>query len=249
MPGLDLILPARFHEISVATADIRASMDFYQALGFTAVATGDTVPHRYGVITDGHLVLGLHEAPGFGPGLTFVRPALAAWADELVASGLQTYVHRTHPETFNEIAFADPEGNRLWFIEAPIHATTGPQPGASACGEFLHLGLPTRDPDRSCAFWEGFGFVALGETPDPYDHHVLTSDHLNLALHSPRLLDAPLLVFTAPGSGDGSGTLRDTGITPLARPPRGLPRGSALFEAPEGTLLLVLGPVAPAQAG
>ena len=230
---------ARFHEISVTTADIRASMDFYLALGFTALTTGDVLPHRYGVITDGRLVLGLHEAPGLASGLTFVRPALAAWADQLTASGMEPEVIRTHADAFNEVAFSDPEGNRLWFIEAPIHATANPGHNASACGEFQHLGLPTRDAATLGAFWERFGFVALGEADEPYAHHALTSDHLNLALHSPRVLDAPALVFAAAEADHIETLCAATGTTP-ARPPRGLPHGSALFEAPEGTLLLVL---------
>jgi catechol 2,3-dioxygenase-like lactoylglutathione lyase family enzyme len=233
-------MPARFHEISVPTADIRGSMSFYQSVGFTAVDTGDALPHRYGVITDGRLVLGLHEAPELTPGLTFVRPELSQWAAELAASGLTPAVQHTHPEAFNEIAFDDPEGNRLWFIEAPIHATVAARQAIPACGEFLHLSLPTRNPEAMCAFWEGAGFVALGTAAEPYEHLALTSDHLNLALHAPRLLDAPMLVFAAPAAGariDFLGTAGHASRRPL---PRGLPRGSTLLEAPEGTPLLIL---------
>lgn len=65
-------MPGRFHEISVATPDIGASIDFYQALGFWQASTGDAWPHRYGVITDGRMVLGLHEVPDFAA-LTFIH--------------------------------------------------------------------------------------------------------------------------------------------------------------------------------
>lgn len=232
----------RFHEISLPTTDIQASMDFYQSLGFTPLDTGDTLSHRYGVVTDGRLVLGLHESPERVAGLTFIRPELSAWADELLAAGLTPSLIRTHPEAFNEIAVDGPAGNRLWLIEAPIHAAATAAQQTSHCGEFLHLGLPARHPEDMCLFWERFGFVAMGESDDPYAHHALTSDHLNLALHSPRLLDTLVLVFSDPDPERRIARLRDTGLTPQGRVPRGLPQGSAIFEAPEGTQLLILGP-------
>ena len=230
---------ARFHEISLATPDIRASVEFYQALGFTLVNTAEVLPYRYGVVAAGRLVLGLHENPGQAPGVAFVRPELARWADDLAARGLELGTRQTHPDTFNEITLDDPEGHRLWFIEAPVHAPVDPwSTTTAACGEFLHLGLPTRQPETMTRFWEQFGFVGLGESDTPYFHHALTSDHLNLALHAPRLLDAPLLVFHG-GDARGLEALR-AGLAPVSRPARGLPQDSSVFEAPEGTLLLAL---------
>ena len=54
----------RFHEISIATADIRASVEFYESLGFTQAPTTDTWAHPYGVLTDGRLFIGLHQRAG-----------------------------------------------------------------------------------------------------------------------------------------------------------------------------------------
>ena len=51
----------RFHEISIATADIRASVEFYESLGFTQAPTTDAWSHPYGVLTDGRLFIGLHQ--------------------------------------------------------------------------------------------------------------------------------------------------------------------------------------------
>ncbi len=55
-------MPGRFHELSIATADIRASLDFYESLGFWQAPTGDAWHHPYAVVTDGRVVLGLHAA-------------------------------------------------------------------------------------------------------------------------------------------------------------------------------------------
>ena len=65
-------LLGQFHELSLTTRDIRASVEFYEALGFSHCATGDTWPHPYGVLTDGRLFLGLHEYRFPSPSITTV---------------------------------------------------------------------------------------------------------------------------------------------------------------------------------
>src|SRR5579859_7377335 len=67
----------RFHEISIATADIRTAVEFYERLGFTQAPTTDTWSHPYGVLTDGRLFIGLHQRKGPSPTLTFVQPGIA----------------------------------------------------------------------------------------------------------------------------------------------------------------------------
>ena len=43
----------QFRELSLATRDIRASVEFYEALGFSHCSTGDAGTHPYCVMTDG----------------------------------------------------------------------------------------------------------------------------------------------------------------------------------------------------
>ena len=50
----------RFHELTLPTPDIRASVEFYERLGFWQAETGDAWSHPYGVVTDGRIALGLH---------------------------------------------------------------------------------------------------------------------------------------------------------------------------------------------
>ena len=71
----------RFHEISITTADIRASVEFYERLGFTQAPTTDAWSHPYGVLTDGRLFIGLHQRRVPTPVLTFVHPGIATHLD------------------------------------------------------------------------------------------------------------------------------------------------------------------------
>jgi catechol 2,3-dioxygenase-like lactoylglutathione lyase family enzyme len=234
-------MPGRFHELSIATADIRASLDFYESLGFWQAPTGDAWPHPYGVVTDGRVVLGLHEAPDFSA-LTFIHPDLAAVADSLGAAGVTLSLRHTDPDVFNRIEFSDPAGQKIRMLAARTFspALLASEQG-SACGYFGHYSMPARDPDAVTACWEPLGFVALPPQTDPYAHQSLTSDGIDLALHAPQLLPTPALVFCEEGMHAKIDHLRELGVSFASALPRALAgTGAAVLAAPEGTVLLLL---------
>jgi hypothetical protein len=69
----------------------------------------------------------------------------------------------------------------------------------------------------------------------------MTSDLIDLGVHRPRTLEAPVLVFVAADMGERIERLRALGCEFSDDLPRGLdPRHSALLEAPEGTALLLV---------
>jgi catechol 2,3-dioxygenase-like lactoylglutathione lyase family enzyme len=232
-------LLGRFHELSLPTADIRASIEFYESLGFSQVETGDTWSHPYGVVTDGRLVLGLHESERPAC-ITYVRADVQALAAQLEASGIELLLRRTGPEVFNEIAFNDPAGERIAVLEARTHAPgTRRAEETSRCGYFAELSLPAMDFDAAQRFWEPLGFVAIEIDGAPYAHRSLTSDHLDLALHAPRLSSEPLLVFAEGDMTQRIAALAAAGFA-TAAPPAGLDaRANARLRAPEGTQLLL----------
>ena len=79
-----------FHEISLAVRDVRASVEFYERLGFTQATTTDTCPHPYGVLTDGRLFIGLHQRRAL-PGAH-----LRASRRRRRAAGISDAGHRAH---------------------------------------------------------------------------------------------------------------------------------------------------------
>jgi catechol 2,3-dioxygenase-like lactoylglutathione lyase family enzyme len=234
-------MPGRFHELSIATTDIRASIEFYESLGFWQAPTGDAWPHPYGVVTDGRVVLGLHQAPDFSA-LTFVHPDLAAVADSLRAAGVTLSLRQTDPEVFNRIEFHDPSGQKIRMVAARTFSPALPAAeDGSACGYFGHYSMPAHDPDALTAFWEPLGFVAMPPQPDPYEHRSLTSDGIDLALHAPQLLPAPALVFCEEAMPAKIDRLRELGVPFESALPHALARtGAAVLAAPEGTRLLLL---------
>jgi catechol 2,3-dioxygenase-like lactoylglutathione lyase family enzyme len=231
----------KFHEISVETPDIGESVAFYERLGFTQVGTTDTWQHPYGVLTDGRLFLGLHQFKFPSPTITYVHADVAGHAHVIEKQGVELAWKRVSEDAFNEVGFFDPSGQPVRVQEAPTHFAADREPGESSlCGDFAEFSLPGEfEPMR--AFWEPLGFVALGETETPYIRMSMTSDHIDLAVHRPRTLDAPMLVFAAADMGERIERLRSLGLEFSEDLPRGLdPRHSALISAPEGTALLLV---------
>jgi len=231
-----------FHEISLETADIRASVEFYEQLGFCQATTTDTWSHPYGVLTDGRIFLGLHQRRFVSPTVTFVQPGVARLVPEFEARGIALGVCHIEPEVFNEIGFRDPFGQPISVLEARTYSPLALSPAKiSLCGYFDEFSIPVSNFETAKEFWEPLGFVATEESETPYVHLPLTSDYLNIAFHRPRTLDRPMLVFSDPDMPTRIGRLRDLGVALSEELPRGLDGSeNALIESPEGTALLLL---------
>ena len=237
----------RFLEIGIATQDIRASVEFYERLGFTQAQTGDTWSHPYGVLTDGRAYIGLHQSRLDSPALTFVRPGVAEHVAALEDAGAQLSTIKIGGEVFNELAFRDPAGQPVRLLEARTFSPADRSAReTSRCGNFAGLSLPAADFERVSTFWQALGLVAAEEVPRPYPHLPLQSEDLDLSLHRPRFFAEPLLVFRDTEMPVRLTHLRESGVAPLQPPPPGLdPKANALLTAPEGTLLLLLQDPAP----
>lgn len=232
----------RFHEVSLAAADVRAAVEFYERLGFSQAVTTDAFTHPYGVLTDGRLFIGLHQRRCASPTLTFVHAGVAAEVPTITSLGIELTLRHTGDEEFNQIGFEDPFGQAVRIIEARTYSPVERGPGeVSLCGDFAEFSIPGADFAAGQAFWEPLGFVAAEQSPTPYPHLSLTSDHLDIAFHQPRTCDRPLLVFRAPDMAARLERLAGLGITGGAGLPRGLDRdANALIDAPEGIALLLL---------
>jgi len=235
-------LIGRFLEIGIATTDIRASVEYYERLGFTQTQTGDTWPHPYGVLTDGAVYIGLHEGRLDSPALTFVHPGIAGHLAELERMGIDPSTVNIGDEVFNEVGFRDPAGQPVRLLEARTYSPADRSAlEPSRCGAFRALSMPAADFEAARAFWEALGFEAGELQSHPYSHLPLSREGLELALHRPQLSPEPLLVFRDPAMSERIAQLRQLALSPLEPPPRGLdPRANALLRAPEGTALLLL---------
>jgi catechol 2,3-dioxygenase-like lactoylglutathione lyase family enzyme len=231
----------RFLEYSIATPDIAASLEFYGKLGFSQAEAGDAWPHRYAVVTDGRLCLGLHDPGDEEPALTFVKPGLLGQLEALEALGVDFEFTRLGNDVFNELGWLDPCGHRIRLVEARTFSPAKRlATDTSRCGYFLEIGLPAPDLELAKAWWERLGFVGMDEPGAPLPHISCTSDSIDIGLYDPAHLTVPALLFETADVAGALAHLAASGVVPAGRLPAPLVRKAALLTAPEGTQILLL---------
>jgi catechol 2,3-dioxygenase-like lactoylglutathione lyase family enzyme len=254
----------RFLEYSIPTPDIRASLDFYGALGFSQAEVGETWPHPYAVVTDGRLHLGLHQqttpqqttalnatgqhataailayAAAALPALTFVKADVLHQLGILESRRVTLEYRKLGNDVFNEIGWLDPSGHLVRLIEARTFSPIK-NPRGSLCGYFQEIGLPAPDRELAKNYWEELGFVGLDEPHAALAHISCTSDSIDIGLYDPAQLGQPTLVFETEDVPAALARLASAGITPSGTLPAVLrDRPAAMLAAPEGTRILLL---------
>ena len=230
----------RFLEISLPAPRILESWQFYQRLGFTTAIVGETWTHRYSVVTDGRIAIGLHdEAAVPAPQLSYVLPELARQLWAIEALGVEFDRRQLADDTFNEAVFTSPDGQQIRLLEARTFSPPD-HPPLSRLGWFEEYALPVGNLDDARVYWERLGFVTAAEGEEPWPHLSLTSDTLDVGLYLTRELPGPTLVFSVEDGVELRERLTEAGVEPELRLPRGLdPDTHLLVVAPEGTRLLV----------
>jgi catechol 2,3-dioxygenase-like lactoylglutathione lyase family enzyme len=220
----------KFLEVSIPTADVRASLEWYRTLGFAELTTSDIRTYHYAVVSDGSLCIGLHGKGLEQAGLSFVRPELAKLVRQQMEDGIEFADARLSSDDFHEAVRIDPAGNPALLLEArtfsPLHEDVAQECQA---GTFMHIALPCSDTEESLEFWEQFGFISVRtDTGEP------------AALHRPNLTVQPrigtrelTLVYHIQDLAQTLATLEQRGISA-----RKTPIGCELH-APEGTRFLL----------
>ena len=234
----------RFLELSVATAGVAASLEFYESLGFAQASVGDAWVHPYAVVTDGRMTLGLHGVDDdIRHRLSFVTPDLRLKIDGLAALGVEVDGVRLDDASLNEAEFRDPAGACVRLLEARTFSPPALEPAyESALGYFEGYVIGTDDLAAAGTFWERFGFVAFQDAGDEEMPPRLVASHRDVNLVFLELeLSAPMLCFSAPDMEQRVARLQDRGLAFAARVPRALQKpGAALLQAPDGVQVLLV---------
>jgi ferrochelatase len=109
---------SHFLEFSVRTPDILESLGFYKLLGFSELETSDAYDHRYAVVSDGDLCIGLHDREMPAQQVTLVQPDLAKHARSMVDHGYDFKRLTLEEDLFNELELVDSDGNAVAMVEA-----------------------------------------------------------------------------------------------------------------------------------
>jgi hypothetical protein len=188
-------LLGEFLEISVQTPDILESLGFYKALGFSELEVGDIWPHKYAVVSDGHLCIGLHDRDVDGPTLTFVHRDLARHARAMSDHGFEFNLLKIDNDVFNELGFCDHDGHMIRMIEARTFSPATEDVEKSICGDWFEMSLPARDAMGGGRFWAPLAPVMLELREEPTPHLRFDAAGMSLGLSEDKALRKPSPCF------------------------------------------------------
>jgi predicted lactoylglutathione lyase len=224
-----------FLEFGVRTTDILESLSFYKSLGFTELESGDAFAHKYAVVSDGELNIGLHDTEFDSPAVTFVQPDLATHALSMADHGFDFTHMRLDEDVFNELSFKDRDNHTVMMVEARTFHMSEEAEQDSLCGSWFELTLPVRDTVRAAAFWAPIAPTMLDMREEPTVHMRFDAAGVALGLSESIALEAPSLCFRCADRGALIALLEQHGFDHEKFP--GFEGAFVAIRAPEGTML------------
>lgn len=185
----------KYLEFSVHAPDVLESLGFYKALGFVELETNDVWSHRYAVVTDGDICIGLHDRVFDAPALTFVQQDLARHARSMSDHGFDFTFLRIDEDVFNELGFADRDGHMISLVEARTFSAAPDDLEHSSCGSWFELTLPVRDTMHAGRFWAPLAPTLLQLREEPTTHMRFDAGGIALGLSESIALSGPALSF------------------------------------------------------
>jgi hypothetical protein len=225
----------RYLEFSVRTTNILESLGFYKNLGFTELESGDVWKHKYAVVSDGVLCIGLHELEFDAPSLTFVQQDLAKRARSMADHGFDFKFMQLDEDAFNELGLADRDGHRVEMVEARTFHAGNEDDNDSACGTWFELSLPVRDAVRSARFWASVAPNLLRVREEPTTHMRFDAGGVAVGLSESIALEGPSLCFKCHDKDALKNLVEKHGFE--SQPFPGYEGAFLAIKAPEGTML------------
>ncbi len=185
----------RYLEFSVRTPDILESLGYYRSLGFTELEIGEVWTHKYAVVSDGVLCIGLHDSDFDSPAITFVQNDLARNARRMTDSGFEFTKMRLDEDVFNELSLKDRDGHAISMLEARTFSGADEFDNDSALGTWFELTLPVRDTIRAAVFWAAVAPTVLQVREEPTMHMRFDAGGAPVGLSESIALKGPSLCF------------------------------------------------------
>jgi hypothetical protein len=224
-----------FLEFSVRAPHLLESLHFYKTLGFVELAVGDVWPHKYTVVSDGELNIGLHDHEFDTPSISFVQQDIAKHARSMSDHGFEFGYMQLDEDAFNELRFSDRDGHSITMLEARTFHISEDANNDSICGSWFELTLPVRDALRAAQFWAPIAPTLLEVREEPTTHMRFDADGAPLGLSESIAVTAPSLCFKCPDRQVLMDSLEHNGMTFEKFP--GFEGAFVAIQSPEGTTL------------
>ena len=151
-----------FLELSLPVKDVRDSLAWYLALGFSQREPSDIRNYHYAVVSAGDFHIGLHAQHVTAPALSFVRPEVARYVRQRELEGCEFEYTLLGEDQFHEAGMVDPDGSLAIMMEArSFSAGSADSDSLPLTGQVDRLALPCMRLGDSLAFWQQWGFMAV----------------------------------------------------------------------------------------
>ena len=227
------------------TPDILDSLHFYKTRGFVELEIGDVWSHKYAVVSDGELNIGLHDRAFDAPAITFMQHDLAKHARSMTDHGFKFKTMRLDADVFNELGFSDRDGHAILMLEARTFNAREEAENDSICGSWFELTLPVKDALRAAQFWAPIAPTLLEMREEPTTHMRFEADGIPLGLSESIAVQAPSLCFKCPDRHGLMGFLEQRGMDFEKFP--GFEGAFVAIKAPEGTTLYAFDEAVPGE--
>jgi predicted lactoylglutathione lyase len=236
-----------FAEFSLSVKDVEAAQKFYESLGFksTKAAPADCPT---AAVTDGSVVLALHQAEFKSPTITYFGSQVDAFLDALKAGGVGVKILKKENDKATEVEFADINGQRVVLkAQAPVQregvsfemmtpaGPTGKEKHYSKCGMFGELSIPVKERAASAAFWQKLGFPKMFESDAPYPWGIYSDGVTVLGIHQTTEFKETALSFFSKNSKDRIAALKKEGFQFLVD----LDPTNSVLKSPDGQMIFV----------
>jgi hypothetical protein len=225
----------RFLEFSIRTPDIIESLSFYKLIGFSDCEIGDVWTHKYAVVSDGLINIGLHERVFDAPAVTFVHPDLAKHARSMTDHGFDFSFMQLDEDAFNELGLPDRDGHMVTMLEARTFSGGDEFEDDSILGTWFELSLPARNAVRSARFWAAVAPNLLRVREEPTTHMRFDAGGAALGLSESIALKGPSLCFRCHDKEALFAAIERHGLAHEKFP--GYEGAFVALQAPEGTML------------
>jgi hypothetical protein len=234
-------------EFSLSVKDVDEAQKFYESLGFksTPAAPAD---HPTAAVTDGSIVIALHQAEFKSPTLTYYGSAVEEIVPALKSDGITPNVLQKANGEITEIEFADMNGQRFVLkAQAPVMregvkfaplTMAGPQGKEkhfSKCGMFGEYAIPTQDRATVAQFLQKVGFKKVHESNAPYPWGIYMDEVTVLGIHQTTEFKEPALSFFSKDSADRIVALKKEGFKFVLD----MDPTNSVLQSPDGQMIFV----------
>lgn len=239
--------PGSFVEFDLAVKDVQVAQAFYESLGFKAVAAAKA-DHPVAAVTDGNVVLALHQAEFASPTITYYGADLAAGMNRLQENGVAATVLKKKNGAATEVEFTGPGGQRVLLkSEAPVarpvvgfemmtaEGSQGTAKHYSKIGIFGEFSIAVKERATAAAFWQKLGFQKMYESDIPYPWGIYSDSVTVLGLHQTTEFKETALSFFSKDSQDRILKLKGEGFTFVIE----MDPTNAVMQSPDGQMIFV----------